>query len=109
MKWKKLGYDVKILHEVLENMKPYQRREWYCKIRMSALGINFPELAERIKTQPWYMSAMVCGGYMLRGRWINSNLSPRAVDAIQDLLSIDLLPFLNPVERKRYFTEFPYR
>jgi len=109
MKWKKLGYDMKILHDVLENMKPFQRREFFVKVKMGERGISFPELAAQIKTQPWYMSAQVCGGYLLRGNWINSNMSPRAVDAVQDVLSIDLLPFLNPVEIKRYFTAFPDR
>ena len=109
MKWKNLGYDVKILHEVLEGFLPRQRREWYVKIKLSQFRLNFHELAEKIKTQSWYLSAQVCGGYYLKGGWINSNMNPKAVDAVQEVLMIDLLPFLNPTEIKRYFTAFPDR
>ena len=114
MKYKMLkNQDIKILKTILKGMKPYQRREYFVKIKMGERGVNFPELAAQIKTQPWYMSAMVCGGYVLtkngKTRWINSNMSPKAVDAVQDILSIDLKPFLNPVEIRRYFTEFPDR
>ena len=115
MKWKKLGKDIAVLHSILEGFLPRQRREWYIKIKMAERGINFSELADPIKTQSWYMSAMVCGGYYLKkkdwitARWINSNCSPKAVDAIQEKLTIDLLPFLNPTEIKRYFTAYPDR
>ncbi len=110
MKYKMLkNQDIKILKTILKGMKPYQRREWFVKIKMGERGVNFPELAAQIKTQPWYMSAMVCGGYTLHDNWINSNISPKAVDAVQDVLSINLLPFLNPVEIKRYFSAFPDR
>ena len=90
-------------------MKPYQRRAWFVRIKMADRGVAFPALAAQIKTQPWYMSAMVCGGYVLKDNWINSNMSPKAVDAVQELLCINLLPFLNEVEIKRYLTAYPDR
>ena len=114
MKYKMLkNQDIKILKIILKGMKPYQRREWFVKIKMADRGVNFPELAAQIKTQPWYMSAMVCGGYVLtkngETRWINSNMSPKAVDAVQEILCINLLPFMNEVEIKRYLTAYPDR
>ena len=108
MKYKMLkNQDIKILKAILKGMKPYQRREWFVKIKMADRGVYFPELAAQIKTQPWYMSAMVCGGYMLHDRWINSRMNPRAVDAIQEALSVDLKPFLGKIEIQRYFKHFP--
>lgn|SRR3990167_1497284 len=98
--------DIRILKRIIRYMKPWQRREWFCKIKMAERGVNFPEMADKIKTPAWYLNAMVCGGYYLHGRWVNSNLNPKAINIIQNFLSVDLEPFLNPVEIERYNAAF---
>jgi hypothetical protein len=81
--------DIKIVAEVLENMQPEQRREWFIKIKMAERLQTFASIANHHKFSTWLLAAAVNG---------NAPWSPRIIKALQADLKLDLAPFLTERE-----------
>jgi len=89
----KKPFDLQIVGQVLENMEPIQRREWFVKMKMSERGKSFDEIARRHRFTRAGLGAAVRG---LRA-W-----SPRVIKALQDDLAVDLAPFLTEKEAQDF-------
>lgn len=82
-------FDIAIIDKVLETFTPFQRREWYIKMKMSERQKTFDEIGKRPRITRQSLSQAVGGG---------RSWSPRIIKALESHLSVDLTPFLTEKE-----------
>lgn len=87
-----INMDLAVLSEILEGMRPEQRREWFILIKMSEKKKTFHDMARRHRMSNWYLSASVHGKYPM---------SAKVVKTLEDELGVDMAPFLNLKETSR--------
>lgn len=86
------GVDPQTWVTVFEQMTPAQRRWAFISAKMAEHHQTFAAIAKRHRVTAWYLGAAAQG---------KAPLSPKAVKALEDSLSIDLSPFLSPVEARK--------
>lgn len=85
------GVDIGMALTALSSMTRKQRREWFCKARMSAMGLTFRAMAKKHRVSAFLLSGAVSGKHT----W-----SPRVIKCLEAELKIDLSPFFNDGESR---------